>query len=70
MRVVKELRTSASGKRRCSRFLALAGPVGLKMLVAVRRPDTTAMGSVEGMINIGSSQWLSGRLTDFPTAVQ
>lgn len=37
---------------------------------ALQRPDTTTMGSLEGMINIGSSQWLSGRFSDFPTAVQ
>lgn len=38
--------------------------------VALQRPDTTTMGSLEGMINIGSSQWLSGRFSDFPTAMQ
>lgn len=38
--------------------------------VGLQRPDTTTMGSLEGMINIGSSQWLSGRFSDFPTAVQ
>lgn len=37
---------------------------------ALQRPDTTTMGSLEGMINIGSSQWLSERFSDFPTAVQ
>lgn len=37
---------------------------------ALQRPDTTTMVSLEGMINIGSSQWLSGRFSDFPTAVQ
>lgn len=62
------LGSSARGKRRCSWFLAVAELLGLKMPIAVQRPDTTTMGSVEGMINIGSSQWPSGRLTDFPTA--
>jgi len=42
----------------------------LEMLIVVGRPDTTAMGSLGGMINIGSSQWLSGRLAAVPTAMQ